>query len=104
MRRCQRTDGAIVTIEGCGLDTGAVAARIVAADGTPQGADLALVSMCGTATASFTAPSLADGEYYLELLSVADGSILSGAPCPPADSGDTGSSCSDQTITFGGAE
>lgn len=97
-------DGVTVTLNGCGLDTTLAAARIVSADGTPQGSDLPLVSMCGTGTASFTAPALADGEYYLELVRVDDGTVLSGAPCPPPDSGDTGSSCTDQTLTYGGGE
>lgn len=96
--------GVLVTVEGCGLDSGAVAARVVSADGLVQSADLPLVSMCGTATVSFTAPAMPDGEYYLELINVADGAILSGAPCPPPDSGDTGSSCTDQKLIYGGAE
>jgi hypothetical protein len=96
--------GALVTLEGCGIDTASTAARIVSADGTVQGADLPLTSLCGTATVTFAAPPLADGDYYLELVNTGDGSVLSGAPCPPPDSGDTGSGCTDHRITYGGGE
>lgn len=95
-------DGVTVILNGCGLDSTGAAARIVSADGTPQGADLPLTSMCGKGTASFTAPPLADGDYFLELVSLADGSVLIGAPCPPGDSGDTGSHCTDYPLTYGG--
>lgn len=98
------TADALVVLEGCGLDTGAVVARLVDAGGVAVSADLPLVSMCGKGTASFTAPALPDGSYFLELVDLASGTVLSGAPCAPADSGDTGSTCSDHPLTYGGAE
>lgn len=94
--------GTLVSVQGCGLDTAAVSARIVDAAGDTA-AELPLISSCGKGTATFEAPALADGTWYLELVD-ASGVVLSGAPCGPADSADTGHSCIDHTLTYGSAE
>ncbi len=95
------TAGAVITLEGCGLDAATVRARIVdAADGA-TGADLALSTVCGKGAVSLVAPALADGTYYLELVDVGTGMVLSGAPCGPIDTADTASSCTDYSLTYG---
>lgn len=93
--------GAVITLEGCGLDAATVRARIVDAADVATGADLALSTICGTGAVSFVAPALADGTYYLELIDVGTGMVLSGAPCGPIDTADTASSCTDYSLTYG---
>ncbi|MSQ03826.1 MAG: hypothetical protein EXR71_18385 [Myxococcales bacterium] len=93
--------GVVVTLDGCGLDAAAVTARIVDAAGVAVGADMPLTTVCGTGAVSFVAPALADGTYYLEIVDLGTGMVLSGAPCGPIDSADTGSSCTDYSLTYG---
>ncbi len=96
--------GSLVTVSGCGLDAAAITVRLVDAAEVPVAADVPLVSMCGTGAASFEAPALPDGTYYVELVDVATQAVLAGAPCGPVDSADTASSCTDHTLTYGEAE
>jgi len=96
--------GALVTLTGCGLDSAAITARIVDAAGTPQGTDLPLTSSCGKGTVTFEAPTLADGTWYLELVDVATNTPLTGIPCAPADTADSGSSCTDHPLVYGAAQ
>ena len=93
--------GEVVTLDGCGLDVATIAARIVNSDDIPQGGDLALSSLCGKGRVSFEAPALAEGSYFLELVDIGTGAVLSGAPCPPGDSADTGSTCTDHALVYG---
>lgn len=96
--------GTTVNITGCGLDSAALKVQLFDADGvTAVGSPIALTSVCGTANVSFTAPAVpADGTYYLTLVDGA-GTVLAGAPCPPLDSADTASTCSDFKVTYGGS-
>lgn len=97
------TAGSTVDLVGCGLDAATLKVRILDSTGLPVGADIALASTCGTATAQFVAPAVADGSYYLTIVD-ADGNTLAGAPCPPPDTGDTAYSCSDFKLSYGAAQ
>jgi hypothetical protein len=97
------TAGATVAITGCGLDPAAVRGRLVSADGTFEGDAFDLTSTCGTASVTFTAPDVADGVWYLELID-STGAVLNGAPCPPPDTADTAApACTDYPLTYGSA-
>jgi len=50
--------GEAITLEGCSIDPGAVSVRVGAS------ADISLTSVCGTASAYFSAPALEDGYWY----------------------------------------
>jgi hypothetical protein len=95
-----------ITLTGCSLDTTVVKARVIDSTSVQVGSDISLTSSCGTAIATFSAPSVPDpaGTYYLELVD-GDGNVLNGTPCPPADTADTaGSSCIDYKLTYGAAQ
>ncbi len=98
------TAGTSVSLGGCGLDAAAVKVRILDSTGVAVGTDIAITSSCGTASASFVAPSVpADGQYYLSLVD-ADGNTLAGTPCPPPDTGDTAYACTDYKLVYGAAQ
>lgn len=96
--------GTSISLAGCGLDAAAIKVRLLDSTATPVGSDIAITSSCGTASASFVAPTVpADGEYYLTLVD-ADGNTLAGAPCPPPDTGDTAYACHDFKLIYGAAQ
>jgi hypothetical protein len=102
------TAGATISMTGCGFDPAAVRVQIVDSAGTAAGDAIELTPVCGTASVSFTAPALADGTWYLELIDPT-GTVLSGTPCPPvdtavpADTSDTAAACTDTPIVYGSA-
>jgi hypothetical protein len=105
--------GALVTLNGCSLDT-ALRVRLLAGDGSPaRAADgttpvpAPLVSVCGTARAAFQVPAVPEGAYFVQLLRE-DDIVLAGEVCTAADSGttsDSGSSdaCAPIPFTVGAA-
>jgi len=88
-----------VTIVGCGLDATSRRVRLFDSTGVQAGADITLVSNCGTGKVAFAAPSLPDGTYHLAVVDDA-GTVLVGGPCPPPDSADTAYSCTEYTLTY----
>ena len=96
--------GETVILDGCGLDVATISARVVSVDRLIDSGTLPLSSLCGKGSVSFTAPALAEGSYFLELVDIGTGDVLSGAPCPPGDSADTGSSCTDHPLVYGASQ
>lgn len=96
--------GALIALDGCSLDAATMTVRLVDATDATVADGLALTSLCGKGSVTFEAPVLADGTYFIELVDTGTGAVLSGAPCPPADSADTASSCSDHAIVYGVAQ
>lgn len=96
--------GTAISLTGCGLDASTLTAQFVAPDGVTVGATgIALTSSCATASATFAAPDLADGTWYLQLLDET-GVVVNGDVCPPPDTADTAAAaCTDFPLTFGGA-
>lgn len=92
--------GETITLSGCGLDAAAVQAWVVDATGAPVvPAALPLTSACGTASATFAAPALAKGTYYLLLTDLDGNPLFGGAP----DTADTASIAHAISLTYGGA-
>ena len=96
--------GTEITLTGCSIDTANMMVQLVDSTLEPVGSSQALTTVCGTAQVKFTAPAVpTDGTYFVEIVDLS-GNVLSGAPCPPPDSADTASSCSDFPIVYGSAQ
>ena len=97
--------GGQIAFGGCGLGSTVEVRFLNAADGTVA-ATGALASVCGTASATATIPTLAAGTYWVEL-AAGDGSTWGGwcDPAPDTDGvPDTGDPCAGLfSITLGGA-
>jgi hypothetical protein len=80
------TEGATVTLSGCGLDPATQAVRV----GTS--AALPIEASCGTARATFTAPGLPAGTWYVGVFDLAGTQIFPDPACDitqPVATGDT---------------
>jgi hypothetical protein len=95
--------GTAISIYGCKLNAELITARIVDETGEPTGQDIPLTKVCGTGAASFDAPALDAGKYYLQLID-AEGTVVAGEICPPTDTADTASSCTDYPLSYGSTQ
>lgn len=96
--------GGQIAFSGCGLAATTEVRFLNDADGSVAGTGT-LTSVCGTATATTTIPTLADGTYWVEL-AAGDGSTWGGWCQPPSDTDapDTGDPCAGLlSFTLGGA-
>lgn len=93
--------GTPITLGGCSLDASRMMVQLVDTTGAPAGAPASLTSSCGTATVSFAAPSVPDGDYYITIVDT-KGNLLWGEPCGIQDSATY--YCTDFPITYGGAK
>lgn len=93
--------GSEVSLGGCGIDPATMSVQLLDSAGAPAGSVATLSSDCGAASAHFTLPTVADGEYYITVVD-ADGVILAGDPCGLQDSATY--YCTDYPITVGGAK
>jgi len=98
--------GDAVTIYGCTIDASAHKARV----GTS--ADLDLTSVCGTSQASFTAPKLPEGSWYVGIFDLTGAQVYPDAECDitlpagsggPFDSGNPDPCAGVPALTYGGA-
>jgi hypothetical protein len=73
------TPGTVITMQGCGLDSSTLLAKVGDAAAVP------LTSVCSSATVSFTAPDLPAGAGYTVSLVNANGDVIFPAACDTAD-------------------
>jgi hypothetical protein len=101
--------GDTISLGGCNIDATGMRVMLVDKAGVNAGATVSLTSDCGTAFASFTAPAVDDGTYYVEVID-SDDNVINPATgdysdCVsqhPLDS--SGAACdAPLEITYGGA-
>lgn len=98
--------GATVSLAGCGFDVATQQVRIIDPTGTVASTTASLTADCGTAYASFTAPTMPDGDYWVFIEDIASGDVLNPVTGDPRECAlDTAADCAaPRTITYGGAE